>query len=236
MPRSPQRWTATGILLIAAAVITACSGNAGMPKPVDPVGTWGDRSAASEPALKLASDGSLAGTDGCNRLTGSWSAEGETIMFNNVAATEMICEDVDTWLSGLATGTIDGETLTVLDREGTEIGTLERSSSDEPNLEESGDDVTSFFGTWGTEDEGQPYLNVDGAGTVTGSDGCNTLTGSWGAAGDAGIEFTDVAMTLMACERVDQWLSGLASATVAGDTLTIFDADGTEIGTLQRSA
>ncbi len=68
------------------------------------------------------------GTDGCNRLRGSWSDDGETITFSNVASTRMACPDVDTWLSALATGTIAGETLTVFDVSGTEIGTLERTS------------------------------------------------------------------------------------------------------------
>lgn len=95
----------------------------------------------------------------------------------------MMCEDVDTWLSELATGTIEGETLTMLDRAGTEIGTLERTSSDEPDLEERAD-ATAFLGTWGTEAERQPYFIIAEEGSVSGSDGCNSLTGSWATADD----------------------------------------------------
>ena len=82
----------------------------------------------------------------------------------------MMCEDVNTWLSELATGTIEGETLTVLVGAGTQIGTLERSSTDEPEREESAD-PTAFIGTRGTEGERQPYLVIAEAGGVTGSDG-----------------------------------------------------------------
>lgn len=74
------------------------------------------------------SDGSLAGTDGCNRLTGSWSADVKTITFTDVAATSMMCEHVDTWLSEFATGTFEGETRTVRDGPGTEIDRHDRAN------------------------------------------------------------------------------------------------------------
>ncbi|MFD4422522.1 META domain-containing protein [Agromyces sp. NPDC058484] len=134
------RLTLTGTILLAA-MLTACATNAGTDAaaPADPVGTWGDAGAPAEPSLGLASDGALTGTDGCNRLMGSWSDDAETITFEDVASTRMACPDVDTWLSALATGTIAGETLTVFDADGAEIGTLERTSDEEPSPEASGD-------------------------------------------------------------------------------------------------
>jgi len=39
----------------------------------------------------------------------------------------MACEGVDTWLNGLATGTVEGDTLHVLNAADDEIGTLERN-------------------------------------------------------------------------------------------------------------
>lgn len=128
-----QRWASSGMIVLAAAALTACASNAGTDatEPVDPVGTWGDASASSEPSLVLADDGKLTGTDGCNRLMGSWSTDesdaGDAVSFVDVASTRKMCEDVDTWLSKLATGTIAGETLTILDADGAEIGTLERA-------------------------------------------------------------------------------------------------------------
>ena len=55
-----------------------------------------------------------------------WKAEGATVTFDMVAGTRKACPDVDTWLSGMVTGTVEGDTLTVLDQDGAEIGTLER--------------------------------------------------------------------------------------------------------------
>ncbi|HWL01581.1 MAG TPA: META domain-containing protein [Microbacteriaceae bacterium] len=89
------------------------------------VGTWGS-DAQGEPNLSLTEDGKLSGTDGCNRLTGSWTQDGATVDFGQVASTMMFCEGVDTWLIDLSTGTVEGSTLHILDADGVEIGTLSR--------------------------------------------------------------------------------------------------------------
>ena len=128
MSRTLQRLALSGTILLAATVLTACAGNSAAPtEPVDPVGTWGDVATTDEPSLVLGDDGSLTGTDGCNRLVGTWTAEGDTVTFTDVASTRMMCEGVDTWLSALATGTIADDTLTVVDESGEEIGTLPRT-------------------------------------------------------------------------------------------------------------
>lgn len=117
--------------VIAVLMLSGCLGAEGSAKggDIDPVGTWGDPSQTSEPSLSLADDGSLTGTDGCNRLTGSWSVdEGEQVLFENVAMTRMFCEGVDDWLSGLSAATIADTTMTVLGQDGSEIGQLERTS------------------------------------------------------------------------------------------------------------
>ena len=129
MSRTLQRLALSGTILLAATLLSACAGNPGTEpaETVDPVGTWGDVAATDEPSLVLGDDGSLTGTDGCNRLVGTWTAEADTVTFVDVASTRMACEGVDTWLSALATGTIAGDTLTVLDESGDEIGTLART-------------------------------------------------------------------------------------------------------------
>lgn len=89
-------------------------------------GSWGDTTSPSQPSLELESNGKLSGTDGCNRLMGSYTVSGNEVTFTGVASTLMYCEGVDTWLSQLATAQVDGDTMTVLDEAGAEIGTLER--------------------------------------------------------------------------------------------------------------
>lgn len=100
------------------------------PLPVSPiaVGTWGDTEDATVPSLSLAGDGTLVGTDGCNRLTGRWEDEGGgRIEFDDVASTRMACPGVDTWLSALDEAMIEGDTMTVLGDDDDAIGTLART-------------------------------------------------------------------------------------------------------------
>ena len=44
-----------------------------------------------EPHLVFEAAGRLAGADGCNRLTGSYSVKGEAITFGQLASTQMAC-------------------------------------------------------------------------------------------------------------------------------------------------
>jgi len=111
---------AAGAVLVLA---TGCSTSA-----TSPVGTWGEDTSGS-PSLTFAEDGTVSGTDGCNRLAGSWTQDGDTLDFGgSLISTLMACEDVDTWLSGITTATVDGDTLTALDADGAALGTLERTA------------------------------------------------------------------------------------------------------------
>lgn len=87
--------------------------------------TWGSDD-PGQPHLKLDADGTVTGTDGCNRLMGKWTLEEDTICFQQMVSTMMYCEGVDTWLSGAVSAKVHGESLRVFDRGGVEIGTLQR--------------------------------------------------------------------------------------------------------------
>jgi heat shock protein HslJ len=98
-------------------------------------------------------------------------------------------------------------------------------------------------GTWGDgyNTDKQPYLELslaaeqtgDQAGYVTGSDGCNRISGQWMYAGGE-LTFPQIGATQMACEGINTWLSKAKGATLSGNTLTITDAAGAPIGTLKR--
>ena len=106
--------------LAAALGLTACGGAGGQ----SVVGTWGDPEATGTPSLTFLEDGSYAGTDGCNQVGGSWSADGDTIDLGAMRSTMMYCEGVDTWLTGATSARIaDGE-LDFLDEAGAAIGSL----------------------------------------------------------------------------------------------------------------
>lgn len=107
---------------IALFALTSCS-----TPSADVTGTWGE-DGDGQPHLVLEEGGMLSGTDGCNRLSGSWEQDGDVIDFGEVATTMMACPDVDTWLMDLDTARIDGDTLHVSDASGTEIGSLAKAS------------------------------------------------------------------------------------------------------------
>ena len=108
----------------AALALAACSSGGGDSESV--VGTWGDTDAQGQPSLVFEKGGSYAGTDGCNNVGGDWTAEGSTIDLGNMFSTLMFCEGVDTWLVEATSAELSGDTLTFHDRDGAEIGTLER--------------------------------------------------------------------------------------------------------------
>ncbi|MGN6427942.1 MAG: META domain-containing protein [Leifsonia sp.] len=112
------------MVLLAGALLAGC---AGTPSGAALVGTWGS-TASKQPNLTIENDGTFSGTDGCNRLSGKGSIDGDTITFGPMASTMMACEGVDEWLGKAATGTAKGSTMTVYDDSGSTIGTLEKSN------------------------------------------------------------------------------------------------------------
>ncbi|MBC9926642.1 MULTISPECIES: META domain-containing protein [unclassified Leucobacter] len=115
----------------AAAAVLALSLSA-CAQQASAYGTWGtpDSKQQNEPGLQLGEDGKVSGTDGCNRLVGTFEVDGDTVTFGPLASTMMFCEGVDTWLGKAVTATVKGDNLTVLDQDGAKIGTLKRAASD----------------------------------------------------------------------------------------------------------
>lgn len=107
------------LVSVAGLVLAGCSPQASA------AGTW----RATEPAdayLEIVDDGTLSGTDGCNRLFGGWEKDGSTITFGAIGMTEMYCEGVDDWLSQMHTATVTDATMTIFNEAGSEIGELKR--------------------------------------------------------------------------------------------------------------
>lgn len=110
------------VLILSPLVLASCSSAT---DDASPVGTWGV-DAPGEPQLVLAEDGNLSGTDGCNRLVGSWEQVGDRLELSPLASTMMFCDGVDAWLGAATALEIDSQTAHVFDADGAELGTLER--------------------------------------------------------------------------------------------------------------
>ncbi len=89
-----------------------------------PYGQWGTDK-AGEPSLALWEDGRVSGSDGCNRLMGTWHREGERIVFGPLASTMMYCQGVDTWLSQAASAREEPGQLVISNADGVQIGRLD---------------------------------------------------------------------------------------------------------------
>lgn len=133
-----RMWTTRSVVTAAGALIAVgvlglagCASMAGDDSGIDAVGTWGDPSEEHAAYLSLDQDGTLTGSDGCNRLKGSWKLNpADQIQFEQVATTLMACEGVDTPLAGLDVATISGDTMTVFGEADAQIATLERTSNE----------------------------------------------------------------------------------------------------------
>ena len=95
----------------------------------------------------------------------------------------------------------------------------------------SGTAPASECGRWAGQ--GPEFLTLEDE-VLTGSDGCNGLNGSYSREGDT-LTVRLGLSTLKACMGVDTWLRRVATATIAGDTLTVFDRAGSRIGIITRA-
>ncbi|WP_298040773.1 META domain-containing protein [uncultured Microbacterium sp.] len=92
-----------------------------------------------------------------------------------------------------------------------------------------------IVGTWGTDAEAEPFLEFTEGGDVRGSDGCNGIHTTYTVEDDV-VELAPYASTLMACMDVDDWLRGVRTVSIDGDTLTVMNDQGETIGELGRTA
>ena len=111
---------------------------------------------------------------------------------------------------------------------------------------EPGEDATTsaaaqepnFEGRWQADDPEDAFVvftEVDeGGGTLSGSDGCNGVMGEFFIDGDT-ARVERGASTLKGCPGVDTWLSKIGGVVVDGDTMTVQDSEGEEVGTLTRA-
>ena len=128
--RTPRAALAA-IAVLAAVALSACSpSTSGIPQSTggqNAVGTWASDE-EGQPQLVLGEDLTVTGSDGCNGITTTYRLDGGAVEFDDFMSTLKACPGVDTWLSAVKTASIDGETMTVRNRAGDEIGVLQRVS------------------------------------------------------------------------------------------------------------
>ena len=190
---------------LAALVLAGCT--SGTPDAASPAGSA--QPGAMVGTWDLAADGSLTTTSG--------------------PQTMMACDGAQLPLA-VSRGTrveVDGDTLVISSSFDSTETTLVRSTDSTvgPQGRPIGYWVESTTPT-------APFLSIQADGSYSGNDGCNALTGTWEQTDDEAVLFTAGAMTLMACEGIDQWLNLAAQGRVQAGVMTLQAADGTVLGQL----
>jgi heat shock protein HslJ len=193
-------------------------------------------------------DGTVSGSAGCNRYTGTYQAENQTLKVSQLATTMMMCaspegamEQETKYVAALqkaATYSIDGNMLTIRDASGATqvIATPAAAAS---GLSGTAWTVVNYNNgsqaVVGMIEGSEVTLNFGTDGQVNGSAGCNRYAGPFQSQ-DAALKVGPLASTMMACaspagvmEQETKYLAALQNATtytIDGSTLTIRDAGG----------
>ncbi|MCX4091275.1 META domain-containing protein [Nocardia sp. alder85J] len=234
--------------VLAVAALTACSSH--HDATADPMGrsfvsteVSGTPIPGGGPMTLSFADSRVTADSGCDTSTGAARFDEDQLLVAGLATTLLGCTSdkagADTWQAGLLqsspTWKLDGNTLTLTGNNS--IVTLKDKKIVEPDRPLTGTSwiVTTLIQAQGmqrtaTLEQVRPTLTIAPDGTVTGSAGCNRLTGTADLpeAGNSDLTF-HLATTRMACAdevmqveaRVLQALDGRVTATVDGDTLTL---------------
>lgn len=190
----------------------------------------------ARPTMRFAFEGEVTGSDGCNQYRGPFRTDGQDISVGQLTSTLIGCELLLGAQAQAFTEALTGAATWRL----TEAGNLEiRGHGDviaEPLIDEpppSGAVVSDLAGTGWVLDElgGVPLVDVEptlifgGDGTVTGSAGCNTFSGTY-ALDDAALSFGPLATTKMGCADPTMLVESAFLAAMGGITSWSLDGAG----------
>jgi heat shock protein HslJ len=198
-------------------------------------------------SLRFGADGQVSGNSGCNTYSGGFESSGDKLKVGPLASTRLFCdkpagvmEQEQQYLAALqnaATYEIIDDRLTIRDASGAMqvIATASTSASlpgtswEVVNYNNGKQAVVSVLA------DSEISLNFSADGQVSGKSGCNAYSGGYETTGDQ-LKIGPLAATQMACdkpagvmEQEQQYLAALQNAAtfeIAGDTLTIRDANG----------
>jgi heat shock protein HslJ len=259
-------------LLLLSAVLTilvaACSAGTGTPPPT----TGGDPPAAADtgglegrtflgtdafgralvPGSQVRisfADGQIGASGGCNSMGGPYAIDGDRLVVQQLAMTEMACEprlmDQDAWLANLLDGAsirLDGDTLT-LSKDGAALTLVDREVAD-PDRPLAG---TRWIVDGIVEGDAVSSMPAGVVAALTFSAdrveveaGCNRGGGAVSVT-DTTLTFGPIALTKMACDggamEVERLVSGVLSGdvryTIEAGTLTL---DAGAAGLMLRAA
>jgi heat shock protein HslJ len=186
-------------------------------------------------------DGTVVGNSGCNGFGGEYKVEANQITFGQITSTLMACdapimmqEDAAKQvMTGTATYKIEGDTLTITNKDNVLVLVRGTLSTQEP-------ESAPLIGAWklisyGATDtissalaDVEAGLTFNEDGTITGTSGCNEFGGNYMVDGNE-IDLDEIVSTLMLCdapvmdqeEAMHQVLAEKVAFQIEGNTLTI---------------
>lgn len=203
-------------------------------------------------ALEFDGSGGVTGTDGCNRLSGSYSADDGALRFGPLASTKMACPGVINTQATTFTAALDAaRTFAVVDNyldvygaDGAHLLALMRRELYLPGSRWS---VVSIADTNGVLAEVLPGSALDAEfgsnGRITGSAGCNTFVAEYDSEANK-IEAGRARTTRKACsapagvmQQETRFLDALRAAitfSIEGDRLELYGPHRAPLLVLQR--
>jgi heat shock protein HslJ len=197
--------------------------------------------------MAFSEDGNVNGSDGCNNFGRTYEVDGNKISFSEMGPTTLMAcpEPINAQatafqeaLGNTAQFSVSGDELVLKDADGVTLATFQVQDQ---SLEGTSWTVSRYNnGTGGFSSviiDTEITANFGEDGNVTGSDGCNNYNRPYETDGNT-IKFGETfANTMMACpDQIEaqaaayqQALGNAATYEIIGDTLTLFDADGTRM-------
>ena len=157
----------------------------------------------------------MSGSDGCNRITGSYELKEEVVKFGQMAGTQMACIDTAETerafraaLKGATRLTTVGDRLELFDAAGKRLAVFTAGAQVSPaspasGLEASSWQLVKFQGsddTTLTPDERSKYtIEFGTGGQLTARIDCNRGRGTWKSSGPNQVQFGPLALTRAQC-------------------------------------
>lgn len=179
-----------------------------------------------EAHLTFQPGGRVSGSDGCNRITGSYELKGEAVTFPKMAGTQMACVDIGDLdrafkdaLNSATRLTVAGDRLELFDASGKRLAAFAgRAPGSAPPTGLAGTSwrLVKFQGSDDrtlTPDDSDNYtIEFSDGGRLTARIDCNRGRGTWKSSGENQIQFGPLALTRAMCppgsmhdQIVKQW-------------------------------
>jgi len=256
------RGVLAAFLWLTAHAATACAGTQAPPAPSSAQSLEGIdwkaielagkpvvvENANREPHLRLESGGRVSGSDGCNRIAGSFTVRGDNVTFGQMLGTLMACgasaESERAFRDALQATRrfrIVGGRLELFNDAGTRVAVLEAPQQAPPaassQLQGTSWQLVRFRGgddsTLTPDDRAKYTIEFGADGRLTARVDCNRGRGTWTSQGSNQLQFGPLALTRAQCpagslhdQIVKQWSSIRSFVIKDGHLFLALMADG----------